>query len=154
MKKLGILFITAVMVVGTAFGQSHREELDLAQSVYGKEKKAIVKEFVSDRANAQFWVLYDRYEVDRKDLGENRLILVERYTDVLEAHDNKEINRVIKDATKQRAKLDKLIYKYYKKIKRKSGTEVAARFYQMEHFFLGELRSETNISLPVVAQMR
>lgn len=154
MKTIGIFIITAFISLGTAFGQSHREELDLAQSFYGKEKKDVVEMVVSGEANLEFWVLYDRYEEARKELGQNRLYLVDRYTTVMNLHDQKEINRVIKDATKQRKELDKLIYKYYKKIKRQSGTEIAARFYQMEHYFLGEIRSATNFVLPVVASIR
>lgn len=153
MKKLSILFIIAVMAVGTVLGQSHREDIDIAQSIYGKEKKAIVKEYMSDQANFKFWDLYDRYEAERKELNEERAAIISSYSYVMNSHDIKMINRLVKAADKNRAQMDKLIYKYYNKIKHKTSTEAAANFYQMEHFFLGEIRALASEVLPVVAQI-
>ena len=153
MKKLSILFITAVMAVGTVLGQSHREDIDIAQSIYGKEKKAIVQQYMGEQANYRFWDLYDRYEAERKALSEERAAIISSYSYVMNSHDVKMINRLVKQADKNRAQMDKLIYKYYKKIKHKSGTEAAANFYQMETYFLGEIRALASEVLPVVAQI-
>ena len=80
MKKLLFIF-TALLVAGIANAQSNKEEIDLIQSVFGMEKKALVADFMKidgSKADA-FWKLYDEYEVQRKELGKKRIDLMEQY---------------------------------------------------------------------------
>ena len=50
--------------------QNNQDELQLMQSLYGMDKRDIVEEFVevSEEQNADFWRLYDEYEIKRKEL--------------------------------------------------------------------------------------
>ncbi len=58
-----------------------RKKIDLMQSVFGMEKKAMIAEYVKiDPAQADaFWVQYDAYETARKELGKKRIALLEQY---------------------------------------------------------------------------
>ena len=80
MKKLLFIFI-AFVAAGIANAQSNKEEVDMIQSVFGMEKKALVADFMSlDAAKADaFWKLYDEYETQRKELGKKRIDLMEQY---------------------------------------------------------------------------
>ena len=51
------------------------------QSVFGMEKKAMVDDFLKvDAAKSEaFWKIYDEYEVKRKELGVNRINMLEKY---------------------------------------------------------------------------
>ena len=80
MKKLLFIF-AALFLAGIANAQSNKEEIDLIQSVFGMEKKALVADFMSldgSKADA-FWTLYDEYETKRKELGKKRVDLMEQY---------------------------------------------------------------------------
>ena len=69
MKRITLLF-TALLFIGIANAQTNKEEIDLIQSVFGKEKKAMVADFLQvDAAKSDaFWKVYDEYETTRKEL--------------------------------------------------------------------------------------
>lgn len=82
MKRL-IPTITLIAFSSCILAQSNREEVDLLQSIFGMEKKAIVSEFIKldGAAGDAFWKTYDEYEIKRKNLGQKRLALLSKYID-------------------------------------------------------------------------
>ena len=72
MKK--IFFLAAICVSAIVSAQSNKEDIDLIQAAYGKDKKAIVAEFIQLEGAKKdaFWKLYDQYETERKTLGKKR----------------------------------------------------------------------------------
>ena len=72
MKKI-IFIVLALTVTATAFSQSFQDEVKLMQSVYGKDKKEIVAEFIELNSGQEdaFWKLYDEYETKRKEIWIN-----------------------------------------------------------------------------------
>ena len=82
MKKY--ILLVAVLFAGSfSWAQSNKEEIDLLQAAFGKDKKAVVAEFVkvNDAQKAAFWKLYDEYETQRKTLGRERIVLLKDYAD-------------------------------------------------------------------------
>ena len=71
MKKLMTLIVVCVSL--STFAQSNKEDVDFVQSIYGKEKKTIMAEFITLEGAQKdaFWTLYDEYEMKRKELGKN-----------------------------------------------------------------------------------
>src|SRR4030095_14997861 len=91
MKK-AILFLFCLAGVLSVKAQSNKEDVDLIQAAYGKEKKSIVSDFIkpTDPAKKQvFWSLYDEYETERKTLGKKRVALLERYANSYSKLDEK-----------------------------------------------------------------
>ena len=80
MKKVSIFFIS-LLISGVALAQSNKEDVDIIQSVLGKEKKALVADFLKLEAGPKtdaFWKQYDEYETERKALGRERIALLEK----------------------------------------------------------------------------
>jgi hypothetical protein len=69
MKKVNLIAV-AILLSASLFGQSNKEDIDLIQSIFGKEKKEVVKQYMTipDAKSAKFWSLYDAYETERKNL--------------------------------------------------------------------------------------
>lgn len=151
MKKLA-LFITGITLGLFSFGQSNVEEIDLYQSMYGIEKKAIVKEFVQPKeANkAAFWQLYESYEVERKELGKERLTLLGEFADKYENMTNEESVAWMKKVISLDEKQDKLVAKYYKKVMKVTSPILAMRFYQLETYLITAIRFEILDAIPFV----
>ncbi|RLD70575.1 MAG: hypothetical protein DRI98_07530, partial [Bacteroidetes bacterium] len=82
MKKALSLTAIFLLAIATTFAQSNKEEIELYQSIFGMEKKAIVSEFISleGEAATEFWSLYDDYEVERKANGQKRIEVLDKYT--------------------------------------------------------------------------
>ena len=72
--KKHLLTSAFVLFVSIGFAQSNKEEVDLVQSIFGMEKKAMVAEFIKLEGAQKdaFWAAYDQYETERKELGKKR----------------------------------------------------------------------------------
>jgi len=157
MKK--IFFIAAVLIMGAmnSFAQTGTDtnEVDYYQSLFGMAKKSLVSEFV-DLAGYpadQFWALYDAYEAERKELGKSRLELLESYAKNYQTLDEAKTDELIKQMDAQKKSLDKLIFKYYKKMSSAVGTKPAAQFYQMENYLLSAIRLAILESIPFIGEL-
>src|SRR4249920_347357 len=129
MKK--IIFV--LLGITTAFitqAQSNKEDIDIIQGIYGKEKKAIVAEFIipSDAKKTAFWKLYDAYEAERKALGRKRIALLEKYANAYDSLTNKTTDDITKQTIALQKSTDGLISTYYEKIKLAVGVKQAAQF--------------------------
>jgi hypothetical protein len=51
-----------------------------------------------------------------------------------------------------RKKTDKLMDQYYKKIKKASGSKVAAQFFQLEGYFLTQIRAAIFEEIPYIGE--
>lgn len=153
MKKT---LLTTVMVALAcfAFCQSNKEEVDLVQSVFGMEKKAMAAEFIKLEGAQKdaFWVAYDEYEGKRKALGKKRLDLLNKYVSSYASLDDASTDQIIKDVIHQQGETDKLIVTYYNKIKKGSGVKAAAQFYQFENYILSKIRAEIMEEIPLIGE--
>jgi hypothetical protein len=156
-KKIMKKTLLTTLMVGMAFvvfSQSNKEEVDLVQSVFGMEKKAMAAEFIKLEGAQKdaFWVAYDEYEGKRKDLGKKRLDLLNKYVSSYTSLDETNTDQIIKEIIKQQGETDKLIVTYYNKIKKGSGVKAAAQFYQFEHYILSKIRAEILEEIPLIGE--
>jgi hypothetical protein len=153
MKKL---LIAALVLISTAgFAQSNKEDVDVIQSLYGKEKKAILAGFVvlEGAQKDAFWTLYDEYETKRKELGKQRIALLEKYAANYGTMDDATTDKIIKEMTSLGAKTDKLIATYYGKMKKSAGVKPAAQFVQFEAYVLSVVRASIMESIPFIREL-
>lgn len=151
MKYITLLIAALFTVLGVS-AQTNTEEIDLIQSVYGIEKKAIVKEFVHPKTvnAAAFWDVYEKYEVERKVLGKERIKLLEQFAAKFETMSNEESALWMKSVFALDNKQDKLLEGYYKKVSKVTSALVAMRFYQVESYLLTVIRYEILNEMPFV----
>ena len=153
MKKL-ILF-ALILSAGFVNAQSNKEDVDIIQSVFGKEKKALVASFVKvDAAKSDaFWKLYDEYETSRKQLGKQRIALLEKYANNYATLDDATTDQIMKETQSLQVKTDKLIVQYYDKIKKAAGAKTAGQFYQLEAYLLTMIRATILESIPFLGEL-
>jgi len=154
MKKI---FTLLLFVVGSwsVFAQSNKEDVDLIQSVFGKEKKALVASFVTlDPASSDgFWKLYDEYETARKDLGKKRIALLEKYASSYGNMDDAAMDQLMKETQSLQVQTDKLIVQYYGKMKKVAGVKPASQFYQLEGYLLSVIRATILENIPFIGEL-
>jgi len=150
MKKVTLL-LSVLFVVVIANAQTYKEELDLMQSVFGMEKKAMVAEFVqvNDAQKDAFWTLYDAYELARKELGKKRIELLSQYVKNWDNMTNEAANAWTKDVISLTKKTDALMVSYYNKVKKVTSPLVALQFYQVEAYILSGIRLAIMEELPL-----
>jgi hypothetical protein len=156
MKKNILIFFGAMLLVmtfvKTTNAQSNKEETEFMQSIFGMEKKAIVAEFLKLESANPFWVLYDEYETKRKELGKERINTLTNYVENYDNLADDKYDDVVASMISLRKSNDKLVDTYYKKIKKASGSKVAAQFFQLENYFLSEIRSAVMEEIPYIGE--
>ena len=153
MKKT-LLTTLMVALAFFAFSQSNKEEIDLVQSVFGMEKKAMAAEFIKLEGAPKdaFWVAYDEYETKRKELGKKRIGLLNKYVNGYSTMDDASMDQITKEIISLQGETDKLIVTYYNKIKKGSGVKAAAQFYQFENYILSKIRAEIMENIPLIGE--
>ena len=153
MKKM--LILLSICLSTAVFAQSNKEDVDFIQSIYGKEKKTIVADFIKleDAQKDAFWKLYDQYETERKALGKKRIALLEKYAAGYGTMDDASISQNIKETAALGMQTDKLIQTYYKKIEKAVGAKPAAQFFQIEVYLLSAIRAAILESIPFIGEL-
>jgi hypothetical protein len=155
MKHLLLLSIGTLFFL-SSFAQSNKEDIDMIQAIYGKEKKAIFADFIMPPNEAKkkaFWDLYDKYETERKALGKKRIDMLEKYADNYLTLDDKSTDALIKSMETQGKAMEGLISTYYEKIKLAVGTKQAAQFYQLEGYLLSVTRVYILGNIPFIGEL-
>jgi hypothetical protein len=147
--------IALIAFSSCVLAQSNREEVDLVQSVFGMEKKAIVSEFIKldGAAGDAFWKAYDEYEIKTKDLAQTRLALLSKYIEGYTTLDDEKTEGIVKEMIALQSQTDKLIATYYRKIAKNAGVRPAAQFYQLEGYLLSKIRAEIMENIPVIGEL-
>ena len=154
MKK-GLLAIIMMVFTMGAFAQT-TEEVDLVQAAFGIDKKDIVMNYVkpSEEQRTAFMEVYNEYEIERKELGRTRIELLKQYADQWENMTNEQADDWIKKVMLLAIKQDKLIKKYYNKVKSVTNAKVATQFYQIEAYILTTIRYSLLEAIPFVDEKK
>ena len=107
---------------------------------------------LSEATKADFWELYDAYEVERKAIGKERIALLEDYAAKYNNMSDETADALMKNALAINKKSEKLLAKYYKKIKKKTSAKVATQFYQFEAYVSSTMRSKILENIPFVGE--
>lgn len=156
MKKYFLNFLSVLLITilcgQTINAQINNEETDFIQSIFGMEKKVIVGDFIGVENGDPFWALYDEYEIKRKELGKERIKALTNYVENYNNLSNQKYDETIATMISLQKRTDKLIGQYYKKIKKTSGSKVAAQFYQLEGYILTQIRAGIFDGIPMIGE--
>lgn len=154
MKKifLGALAVTFVFILNA---QTNKEDIDLLQAMYGKEKKAMVSEYMkfTGADSTKFWTLYDKYENDRKALGRERISLLEQTATNFEKLDNKKAEELMGKFIDLNGKYIQFQKKYLPQFSASVGGIQAAKFFQLENYLETAIRLAIQEEVPAISSM-
>ena len=154
MKKL-IVFGLACFFASPLYAQISNDEMQMFQSMFGMAKKEIVAEFVKIEGpkNDLFWKLYDEYESNRKQLGQKRFVVLNNYVKNYSKLTAAETDEIMEDVILLTTSQDKLIARYYNKIKKAISINAAAQFYQIEWYLQSQIRTNILESIPMISEL-
>jgi hypothetical protein len=153
MKKLISIAILLFAVSSVVVSQVPQEEIDYYQSIFGMEKKMVVAAFLDLEEESAFWPIYDEYEQARKELGQKRFQLIIDYAENYNNLTDEKTDELVKTNQAVRNGTTKLINKYYKKVKKASGSKTAAQFYQIENYFITAITAQIYSSIPLIGEL-
>ena len=154
MKKL-FVFGFALTFVSPLCAQINNDEMQMFQTMFGMPKKEIVAEFVKIEPSKHdtFWKLYEEYENNRKQLGQKRFVVLNNYVKNYSKLSAAETNEIMEDIILLTTSQDKMIARYYNKMKKAISIATAAQFYQIEWYLQSQVRTNILESIPMISEL-
>ncbi|WP_427874736.1 hypothetical protein [Flavobacterium sp. MMS24-S5] len=155
MKKLSLILIMAIASFSSYAQSSYKEDLEVVQSVYGKSKAELVKQYMnlSDAQATAFTKVYDNYETSRKALGQTKFQLINDYAANYETLTDEKADQLAKATLKNHIDYEKLYSKTYNQAKKAIGAINATKFIQLEVYLQTIIRSEILEAIPFIGEL-
>ncbi|WP_111670373.1 hypothetical protein [Algoriphagus litoralis] len=156
MKKLLLsAFILVAVGFGNSFAQTVDEEIALVQEAFGKDKKALVEDYMdlTPEKSAAFWTIYEAYEIERKEISKERMLIINEYIEEFTRIGNEEADVLATRSLKNDARQNKLYSAYYKKFKKATSAMDAAKFIQIEFYISNTIRNAIQQELPFIGEI-
>ena len=136
MKKLTLICCTLFISL-SGYTQS-TDDIAIIQGLWGKEKKDIVEQYMelTTAEESAFWDIYESYELSRKELGRERLAILQEYADNYFNLSNEMASDLIHRGIENNIAIQKLAKKTFKKMEKSIPPVKAALFIQLENYFL------------------
>ena len=155
MRKI-IIVLAILFAVNFGYSQSSfKEDVDVVQSIYGKSKSDLMKEYMnlSDSQAALFAKVYEKYEEERKALGQVKFQLINNYAANYATLTDQKADELAKGILKNNLDYEKLYTKTYSQAKKAIGAINAAKFMQIEVYLQTIIRGEILDSIPFIGEL-
>jgi len=154
MKKL--LTPLCLLLVVSVSAQVTQDDINLIQAMYGKDKRDLMQQYMTfkDTASANgFWKIYDKYEVDRKKLGQDYIKILQDYANDYSTLDDKKADNLVTRASANNIAFENLYTKYYKQLKPVVGAKTASQFLQVEAYLRNAVKVTILSKLPFIGDL-
>jgi hypothetical protein len=154
--KLLLLSVLTIMLTTTIFAQDFKDELDVIQSVWGKNKKAMTMDFLklSPEDIAKFTPIYDGYLEERKKVSQVRAQAIQAFAAKDAVLDDATAQKMVTTLMKNNDNLSKLQSKTFKKLSKALSPAKAAQWWQLESYIDAEIRSAILGELPLLEPVK
>jgi len=151
------LALVALMIFGcfNLNAQQSKDEVQLVQSIWGMQKRDIVNKYMqfTDSESAKFTPIYDAYSNEYRNLGAERIQILNDYANSYNAMTDQKADELIQKLLKNNAAIDKLQLKYYNRIKKEISATRAAQFMQLELYIQTMVRAEIQSNIPMIGEL-
>jgi hypothetical protein len=153
--KTRLLTFALFLCVTFSYAQSNKEDVEIIQNIFGKEKKELVQSYMTipEDKKTEFWTLYDKYEIERKNLGKERIALIESYANSYETLDDKKAVELMSQKMKWLDNYSKFQKKYYGSVSKLLGGRQASKFFQLEDYIENNIRVFIQESIPFIDEL-
>jgi hypothetical protein len=154
MKKL--LTALGIFLFISASAQLTKDDVNLIQSIYGKDKRDLMQQYMTfkDSATARsFWKMYDAFEVERKKLGQDYIRILEEYANNYDKLSNNKADNLVTRMSTNNIAFENLYIKYYKKMKPVVGALKASQFIQLESYLRSVIKTSILDEIPFIGEI-
>ncbi len=152
MKTL-ITSVILTVAAFSSFAQSVQTEVEIIQETFGLEKKLMVANSMElgDDA-ASFWDIYDEYEMERKELGKDRIKIIADYAVSYPNLTDDQILKLYSRTKELKKSFGKLQEKYFKRMRKEVGVAKAAQFWQLENYVNAMIQAKIYLEIPFIGE--
>ena len=132
------------------------DEISFYQSIWGMEKKAIVESYMdlSEADATSFWPEYEAYEVTRKELGQEKVSIISDYAKNYGSLTGEVAKDLIHRGAANNIAIQKLLKKTFNKLSKTIDPVTAAKFVQLENYFIVMIQMSIQESIPFIDEFK
>ena len=153
MKKL--LTLASVLFFLSTSAQT-KDDINLIQAMYGKDKRDLMEAYMTfpDTAKAnKFWKIYDKYEAERKTLGQQWVAIIQDYGKNYSSLNDAKADGLVMRMSANNVAFENLYKKYYALLKPAVGALKASQFLQLENYLRGVVKTNIMSQIPFVGEI-
>lgn len=159
-ERVLVLFVAVMAMVFTvpAMAQeaadNSEQMIELVRTDIQKQRVAIIGEamqFTADEA-AAFWPIYEQYEAERSEIGEQRVALIMDYAEHFQMMTDEKAAELGARALELEEARTALKKKYFEKLKSEMSPVTAARFLQVENQLTMVLDLQVASQVPLISK--
>ena len=152
---LAVVFLIATASMGKLFAQVAEDDIQIIQGAWGKQKRELVSIAMDLTAadSAKFWPVYDKYEVSRKKLGRERIMILDDYVRSYENLTTAKADQLVAKLFKNDAAFAVLTQQGYANVKKALNALQAAKFLHVESFLQSWVKIHLQANLPYIGEL-
>lgn len=157
MKIRNLALLVVMVVLGTSvMAQSFKDELDVIQTVWGKNKKQLTQDFMqlTPEEAAKFGPIYDEYLESRKKVAQVRGEAIQTLATTNAQLDDATAQKMVTSLMKNNNNLASLQSKTFKKLSKALSPAKAAQWWQLESYIDAEIRASIMGELPLLQPVK
>jgi hypothetical protein len=156
MKKIFLTLIFSIIFSALALAQTEKEDITIAEAIFGKAKKTIIAEYmqIDENQKTEFWNLYNEYEDKSNVILLERLGLIKQFVESYNTLEDATASRLAEGLMNNTVKLDHLHHEYFGKFQKVIGGLKAATLYQIELYIQTAVQSNVQSHIPVIGEIQ
>lgn len=155
MKQTLFVLFGLFIFSAAAQAQSNKEDVDMIQAMFGKDKKELVSAYMAIPAkdSVKFWKLYDEYEGKRKAIGRERIQLLQKYAEEYSSLTDAKASQIATATINNESKTSALYQAYYKRFSEVIGGKAAAKMFQLENYLQTVIKLGILNNIPFIGEL-
>jgi len=155
MKGILLTLVIISSYCSITLAQTEKEDVTIAQALFGKTKKEIILEYVKIPSAQQeaFWAEYDQYEIKDNEINLARFNLIKRFAANYDTLSNDVATNIAEDYIDNSAKYFDLYKAYFPKFKKVIGPIKAAAVIQLEIYIQTAIQAHLQSQIPIIGEL-
>jgi Spy/CpxP family protein refolding chaperone len=154
--KLLILSIFTLFVGTVSMAQDIKDELEIIQKIWGKNKKALTQDLLklTPEEAAKFAPIYDGYLESRRKVSQVRAEAIQVMAKTNAEVDDATAKSMVSNLMKANNTLSKLQSKTFKQLSKALSPIKAAQWWQLESYLDSEIRAAILSEIPMLQSVK
>jgi len=150
-----VAFTCCILIASLISKAQTSDDITLIQSLWGMEKRAIIEDYMNLSAEEEtlFWSEYDIYEASRKELGKERISIINEYVENYGSLSDEKASELMNKVITNNIAIQKLAKKTFKRMSKSISAVKAAQFIQLENYFVTSIQMYLQENLPFIGEL-
>lgn len=155
MRKQILSVTLFILCTFPLFAQVTKGDIEIFQKYFGVEKAVMVREYMAltPQQDSAFWPIYNKYESERANLGQMRILLIQEYLTAIKDITDQKAAEMVDKGIAMEIRFKTTQKKYFTEMSKKIGPVKAAQFYQFENYINNVINLGIQENIPFIGDL-